>query len=399
MITSKSKSNLLDSYTPLPINFEYGSGAWLVDPKGNKYLDLISGMGVNLLGHANYKIIKAIQEQSAKLIHVSNLVEIPQQQILSQMLANLSGIDNAKMFFANSGAETIEAAIKLTRLYSNYRNITDPKIIVMDNSYHGRTFAALSATNNPEYKKGFEPLLDCFIKVPFNNVNALQQLSDAQIAPNIVAVLLEPIQGEGGIHIPNKGYLKEIRKICDNKNWLMIVDEIQTGLGRTGKMFCYQHDNIIPDVVAVSKGLGNGIPIGACMINQPFANLFTPKSHGSTFGGNPLACTVAIKVLEEIVNNKLWEKAKNFGDYFLLKLKQELANNPCIVDIRGKGLMLGIELNQTYPNLMLDGLKLGLLFNVTRGKVIRLLPPLIIDKTEIDFAVNKITLLLKSTTC
>lgn len=394
MTHDKSKSHLLNSYTPLPISFEYGDGVWLMDQKGERYLDLIGGMGVNVLGHANHKIVQTIQTQCEKLIHVSNLVEIPQQKILSQMLANLSGMTNAKMFFANSGAEAIEAALKLTRLYGNHKEISNSKIIVMENSYHGRTLAALSATNNYEYRKGFEPLLDCFIKIPFNDIPALQSLSNNKSTSDIVAVMLEPIQGEGGIRIPNKGYLKEIRRICSANNWLMILDEIQTGLGRTGKMFCYQHDNIIPDVVTIAKGLANGIPISACIINQPFADLFNPKSHGSTFGGNPLSCTIAIKVLKEIVSNKLWEAAKNSGNYFLLKLQKELANNPYIVDIRGKGLMIGIELIQEYPNLMLNGISLGLLINVTRGKIIRLLPPIIINKSEIDLAVKKIKLLI-----
>ena len=391
---------LLNSYTPLPVNFEYGNGVWLFDKNNKRYLDLISGLGVTGLGHSNPKIITAISNQSAKLLHVSNLVQVPQQAILAKMLVTLAGLYSttnnlsAKVFFSNSGTEAIEAAIKLTRLYGHSKNITNPKIIVMDNAYHGRTLAALSATGNLELRKGFEPLLDCFIRIPFNDITALTNISSSKDAKDIVAILLEPIQGEGGISIPNDDYLKNVRTICSNINWLMMLDEVQTGIGRTGQLFCYQHYNIIPDVITIAKGLANGIPIGACIIKQPFADLFTPKSHGSTFGGNPLACSVAIASLQEITEHKLWEKAATSGVYFLNKLKQALNNNSHVLEVRGKGLMIGVELDKPCRDIMLIALEHGLLCNVTKNTVIRLLPPLIIEKEHIDFAVEKITLII-----
>ena len=388
-------SNLLNAYTPLPISFEYGSACWLFDKSGNQYLDLIAGMGVTILGHANTTIINAINKQSKKLLHVSNLVQIPEQTILADMLADLCSMPNAKMFFTNSGAESIELVIKLTRLYGHSRKINNPKIVVMENAYHGRTIGSLSATGNLEYQRGFEPLLDCFIRIPFNDVNAVKNLAASIEAQNIVAVLLEPIQGEAGIRIPNDDYLQNIRQICSKNHWLMMVDEIQTGLGRTGKLFCYQHYNIVPDVIAIAKGLANGIPIGACIINQPFADLFKPRSHGSTFGGNPLSCSVAIATLQEIISNDLYSMAARSGNYFLNKLKKELANINHVVDIRAKGLMIGIELDTHYPDLMITGLKHGLLFNVTRNKIIRMLPPLIITEEQIDLAVNKLKLIIQ----
>lgn len=392
--------NLLNSYTPLPISFKHGSGVWLFDNNDNRYLDLVAGMGATILGHSHPKITTTITNQCTKLLHVSNLVEIPEQAILAKMLANLSGLNSsinnqpAKMFFTNSGTEAIETAIKLTRLYGHSKNINNPKIIVMEHAYHGRTLAALSATGNQELRAGFEPLLDCFIRIPFNDITALEDIAYSHEAQNVVGVLVEPIQGEAGVRVPNDNYLINIRTICSNNNWLMMLDEIQTGIGRTGQLFCYQHYNIIPDVITIAKGLANGIPTGACIIRQPFANLFTPKSHGSTFGGNPLACAVAIATLEEITKLKLWEKAAANGDYFLNKLKQAFNNNPHVLDIRGKGLMIGIELDKPCSDIMLIALKHSLLCNVTKHSVIRLLPALIIEKEHIDLTVEKMVLIV-----
>lgn len=394
MTPKPTNEHLLNSYTPLPISFAYGDGAWLFDQHNNRYLDLIAGMGVTILGHSHPTIITTINAQSTKLLHVSNLVTINQQATLANILANIAGMPAAKMFFTNSGTEAIETAIKLTRLYGNSKNIGNPKIIVMENAYHGRTLAALSASDNHLYTHGFEPLLDCFIRIPFNDISALENIVYSSDAHNVVAVLLEPIQGEGGIKIADDNYLTNIRTICSNNHWLMILDEIQTGLGRTGKLFCYQHNNIIPDVLTIAKGLANGIPIGACIINQPFADLFTPKSHGSTFGGNPLSCSVAIATLDAIIQNKLSEQAGNYGNYFLHKLKQAFNNHPHIINIRGKGLMIGIELDRSCTEIMQMGLEHGILFNVTRNKVIRLLPPLIINQENIDFAVEKLLLVV-----
>lgn len=397
-----TQNHLLNSYTPLPISFIKGNGVWLIDSNENQYLDLIGGMGVTLLGHSHPEITKAIINQANKLLHVSNLVQIPEQAELAKILVDLIELNinhqtqPIKMFFTNSGSEAIETAIKLTRLFANFKNILDPKIVVINNGYHGRTLAALSASYNPEFKQGFEPLLNSFINLELNNIEQLNYLgSDNNFSKsNIVAVLLEPIQGEGGIRLAEHDFLIKIREICSKNKWLLILDEIQTGLGRTGKMFCYQHYKIQPDVLTIAKGLANGIPIGACIIKQPFADLFKPKSHGSTFGGNPLACATAIKSLEILTKNRLWEQAHDLGEYFISKLKQKLTSNN-ILEIRGKGLMIGIELNKPIPDLMLAGLKQRLLFNVTRDKIIRLLPPLIIKQAEIDLAVEKLSLILK----
>lgn len=397
-----TQNHLLNSYTPLPISFIKGNGVWLMDLNGNQYLDLIAGMGVTLLGHSHPEITEIITNQAKNLLHLSNLVQIPEQAELAKILVDLTELNITnktqpiKMFFTNSGTESIETAIKLTRLFANTKNILDPKIIVINNGYHGRTVAALSASANREFKQGFEPLLNSFINLELNNIEQLNYLGsdNNSLKPNIVAILIEPIQGEGGVRIATHDFLIKIREICSKNQWLLIFDEIQTGLGRTGKMFCYQHHNITPDVLTIAKGLANGIPIGACIIKQPFADLFKPKSHGSTFGGNPLACATAIKTLEILIKNKLWEQAHDLGEYFINKLKQKLISDN-ILEIRGKGLMIGIELKKSIPDLMLLGLKQGLLFNVTRDKIIRLLPPLIIKKTEIDLAIDKLSLILK----
>ncbi|MGD0466384.1 MAG: aspartate aminotransferase family protein [Gammaproteobacteria bacterium] len=386
---------LLNVYSRLEINFTHGEGVWLFDQHANRYLDLIAGLGVTILGHNHPKITSAICQQAAKLIHSSNMVQIPKQEILAKMLVHLSGIKHAKVFFNNSGAEAVETAIKLIRLYGHSKNINNPKIIVMEKAFHGRTIATLSASDNIDIQQGFEPLLDCFIRIPFNDLAALNKLTTSKQKNNIVAVLLEPIQGEAGIKIPDPNYLKAVREICSANNWLMVLDEIQSGIGRTGKLFCYQHYNIIPDVISIAKGLANGIPIGACIINESLANLFKPKSHGSTFGGNQLACTAAISTLEEIVNHKLYEQAAINGAYFLTNLQKHLANNHHIVAIRGQGLMIGIELDIPCREILPIALQHGLFFNITRQSVIRLLPPLIIEKHHIDLAIEKLVLVIK----
>ena len=386
--------HLLNVYSRLNVNFTHGDGVWLFDQHDNRYLDLIAGLGVTILGHNHPKITSIICQQAAKLIHTSNMVQIPQQEILAKMLVNLSGM-HAKVFFNNSGAETVETAIKLIRLYGHSKNITEPKIIVMEKAFHGRSIATLSASDNIDIQQGFEPLLNCFIRIPFNDLTALKNLTTSKQTNNIVAVLLEPIQGEGGIRVPDPNYLSTIREICSTNNWLMVLDEIQTGIGRTGKLFCYQHSNIIPDVITLAKGLANGIPIGACIIKDSLANLFKPKSHGSTFGGNQLACSTAIKTLEEIVNYKLPEQAAINGAYFLTTLQKQLANNSHIVAIRGQGLMIGIELDIPCREIIPIALQHGLFLNVTRQSIIRLLPPLIIEKNHIDLAIEKLILVIE----
>ncbi len=385
---------LLNVYARLAINFTHGDGIWLFDQNANRYLDLIAGLGVTILGHNHPNITSTICKQAAKLIHSSNMVQVPQQAALAKILVNIYGAP-AKVFFNNSGAEAMETALKLIRLYGHSRNINDPKIIVMERAFHGRTIATLSASGNPDIQQGFEPLLDCFIRIPFNDLVALNNLTKSERKHNIVAVLLEPIQGEAGIKIPDPNYLPTIRKICSDHNWLMVLDEIQSGIGRTGKLFCYQHSNIIPDAITIAKGLANGIPIGACIIKESIANLFKPKSHGSTFGGNPLACATAISTLEEIINNKLYEQATINGEYFVANLKKHLANNPHVIDIRGQGLMIGIELDTPCFEILPIALQHGLFFNITRQSVIRLLPALIIEKHHIDFAIEKLVLVIE----
>lgn len=384
---------LLNVYSRLPINFTHGQGVWLFDQNSNRYLDLISGLGVSILGHNHPAIISTIYQQASKLIHSSNMVQINQQEQLAKLLVELFE-QPAKVFFNNSGSEAIETALKLTRLYANHKNINNPKIVVMERAYHGRTIAALSASDNKDIQQGFEPLLDCFIRVALNDITAIQNLTKSPEANNIVAVLLEPIQGEGGIRIADLNYLTAIREICTIHNWIMILDEIQSGVGRTGKFFCFQHYNIKPDVVTIAKGLANGVPIAACIISEPLADLFKPKSHGSTFGGNPLACSTAITTIKSILDNNLYEKIIINGEYFLQSLKIKLASNKNIIDIRGKGLMIGIELNTPCQELVAIALKNELFINVTRQYIIRLLPPLIIEKSEIDYALEKLVLII-----
>jgi acetylornithine/N-succinyldiaminopimelate aminotransferase len=384
---------LLNVYSRLPIDFTHGQGAWLFDQNSKRYLDLISGLGVSILGHNHPAIISTIYQQASKLIHSSNIVQINQQGYLAKLLVELFERP-AKVFFNNSGAEAIETALKLIRLYANNKNINNPKIIVMERAYHGRTIATLSASDNKDIQQGFEPLLECFIRVPLNDITAIHNLTTSPNANNIVAVLLEPIQGEGGIRIADPNYLTAIREICTANDWIMVLDEIQSSLGRTGKFFCFQHYNIKPDVVTIAKGLANGVPIGACIISEPLAELFKPKSHGSTFGGNPLACSTAITTIETILNNNLYKQIIINGEYFLQNLKIKLANNKNIIDIRGKGLMIGIELNIPCQELVAIALNEGLFINVTRQYIIRLLPPLIIEKSEIDYALEKLVLVI-----
>lgn len=390
-----SQSNLLPVYQRLPISFTHGDGVWLCDAQSNRYLDLISCMAVAPLGHNNKIITSTIQHQANKLIHSSNTVTIPEQEKLADLLVECYQ-QPAKVFFNNSGNEAVETAIKLARLYGHSKTINHAKIIVMERAFHGRSIATLSASDNINIQQGFEPLLDCFIRVPFNDITAIEQLANnTQDYQNIVAVLLEPIQGEGGIVIPDHDYLHNIKKICVKNNWLLMIDEIQSGLARTGKFFCYQHANITPDVVMLAKGLANGIPIGACIIKNSLAELFQPRSHGSTFGGNQLACSSAISCLTQLINPNLQHRISVNGKYFLDKLKKYLNNNALVSDIRGKGLMIGIELKRPCVDLIAKALEQGLYINVTRQKIIRLLPPLIIEQAEIDFAVENLVKIIE----
>lgn len=382
----------MDNYNPLSVEFDKGIGSWLIDMHGERYLDALSGIAVCGLGHSHPSISKVIAEQSANLIHTSNIYRIPLQEKLAEKLAGHSGMDN--VFFCNSGAEANEAAIKLARLHAHKQKITNPVILVMHNSFHGRTMATISANGSPtKAHQGFEPLLSGFKHIAFNDIEALK--SSVNAIENIVAIMLEPIQGEGGIVIPNKNYLKTIRSICDKNNLLMIVDEVQTGMCRTGKWFAFQHEKILPDIMTIAKALGNGVPIGACLARGKSAKFFQAGSHGSTFGGNPLASSVALEVINILETKKIDKHAAELGSYFLENFRKSLEGVQGIIDIRGKGLMMAIELEKNCPDLVEKALNNKLLINVTSGNVIRLLPPLIMTKLEADQVVSILTDTLK----
>lgn len=381
----------MGNYNPLSVEFDKGIGSWLIDMHGERYLDALSGIAVCGLGHSHPSISKVIAEQSANLIHTSNIYRIPLQEKLAEKLVGHSGMDN--VFFCNSGAEANEAAIKLARLHAHKQKITNPVILVMHNSFHGRTMATISATGSSKAHQGFEPLLSGFKHIAFNDIEALE--SSVNTIENIVAIMVEPIQGEGGIVIPNKNYLKTIRSICDKNNLLMIVDEVQTGMCRTGKWFAFQHEKILPDIMTIAKALGNGVPIGACLARGKSAKFFQAGSHGSTFGGNPLASSVALEVINVLETKKIDKHAAELGSYFLENFRKSLEGVQGIIDIRGKGLMMAIELEKNCPDLVEKALNNKLLINVTSGNVIRLLPPLIMTKLEADQVVSILTDTLK----
>ncbi len=381
----------MGNYNPLSVEFDKGIGSWLIDMHGERYLDALSGIAVCGLGHSHPSISKVIAEQSANLIHTSNIYRIPLQEKLAEKLVGHSGMDN--VFFCNSGAEANEAAIKLARLHAHKQKITNPVILVMHNSFHGRTMATISATGSSKAHQGFEPLLSGFKHIAFNDIEALK--SSVNTIENIVAIMVEPIQGEGGIVIPNKNYLKTIRSICDKNNLLMIVDEVQTGMCRTGKWFAFQHEKILPDIMTIAKALGNGVPIGACLARGKSAKFFQAGSHGSTFGGNPLASSVALEVINVLETKKIDKHAAELGSYFLENFRKSLEGVQGIIDIRGKGLMMAIELEKNCPDLVEKALNNKLLINVTSGNVIRLLPPLIMTKLEADQVVSILTDTLK----
>jgi acetylornithine aminotransferase len=380
-------SHIMPTYNRLPITFDRGEGAWLFDEKNNRYLDALSGIAVCNLGHAHPAIQHAICEQSKKLIHTSNLYGIPGQELLANKLTEKSGMDN--VFFCNSGAEANEAAIKLARKYGHEKGIENPAIIVMEKSFHGRTLATLSATGNSKVQYGFTPLVEGFVRVPYNNIKAVE-IALAQ-NKNIVAILVEPIQGEGGINIPAPLYINDLRKLCDQFDLLLMLDEIQTGIGRTGKFLAFQHNDIIPDVCTLAKALGNGVPIGACLARGKAAELLTSGSHGSTFGGNPLACSAALAVLATLDEQNLIKSATQKGELIRLGLGEHLKNNNHVVDIRNKGLMIGIELDSPCTELIKLALQQHLLINVTNETTIRLLPPLIIDDQQIELLVETLS--------
>lgn len=387
-----AQSPLMNTYNRLSVSFERGEGAWLYDTEGNRYLDALCGIAVCGLGHAHPAITRAITEQAGKLIHTSNLYDIPLQQQLAQRLVDISGLDNA--FFCNSGAEANEAAIKIARRFGHSKGIDKPAIIVMEGAFHGRTLATLSATANRAAQAGFEPLVGGFIRVPFNDIDAVRCVAASH--KNIAAILVEPIQGESGIRIPNDDYLPALRQLCDEQDWLLMLDEVQSGNGRTGRYFAYQHTCVVPDVVTTAKGLGNGFPIGACLAKGRAAQALGPGSHGTTFGGTPLACAAALAVTDTIMQEHLCERAQQLGDRMLAGFKEHLDGMNYIRDIRGQGLMLAIELNEAGAELAVLAKIKGILLNITgQGHVIRLLPPLTLTDNEADLLTNTLIKLIK----
>ena len=383
-------NTLMNTYARLPVSFTKGEGCTLWDDAGKSYLDALSGIAVCNLGHAHPAVTKTICDQASTLLHTSNLFGIPAQERLGELLCQHSGMDRA--FFANSGAEANEAAIKLARLHGHNKGIETPTIIVMENSFHGRTMATLTATGNRKVHAGFEPLVQGFVRVPFDDIEAIRQVGHNN--SDIVAVMVEPIQGEGGVHIPDSDYLSGVRSLCDEYGWLMILDEIQTGMGRTGALFSFQHSDIHPDIMTLAKGLGNGMPIGSCLARGTAAELFHPGLHGTTFGGNPLACATATTVIETMVSDAIPQHAKEMGKQCLASLKLALDAFPEVIDIRGQGMIVGIELNQPCTELVGQALEEGLIINVTAGNVIRLLPPLVMNRDEMQTLVTRLTQLI-----
>ena len=385
----------MTSYSPLPVSFVKGHGVWLEDEKGDQYLDALGGIAVCGLGHAHPDIAAAISDQANTLIHTSNVYHIDLQEQLADQLCKLSSME--KVFFGNSGAEANEAAIKLARLHGNNKGVKVPTIVVMEGSFHGRTMATLSATGNPKIHAGFEPLVEGFVRIPYDDIEALKTVAeDNSNNQNVVAVLCEPIQGEGGINIPADDYLAQIRSICDENDWLMMLDEIQTGMGRTGEWFACQHENVLPDVMTLAKALGNGFPVGACLAQGKAASLFAPGSHGSTYGGNPLACRAGLAVIDTLKKNDLIKQARVQGNYLLKQFRESLKNFSGIVEIRGRGMMIGIELDRACGDLVQIALDHKLLINVTATQTVRLLPPLITSQDECDQIVEILTPLIGS---
>ena len=386
--------HLMNTYLRQPVTFVKGEGVWLWDQNGDKYLDALAGVAVNGLGHAHPKLVKAISEQAAKLIHVSNIYHIAEQEALADKLCEITGMD--KVFFCNSGCEANEAAIKLARLYGHHKGIENPEIIVMDQSFHGRTMATLSATGNRKVQAGFEPLVSGFIRVPYDDIAAVKQIASRNAS--VVAILVEPVQGEGGINIPKDAghYLETLRQICDAQDWLLMLDEVQTGVGRTGTWFAFQHSTIKPDVMSLAKGLASGVPIGACVAAGKAAHVFTYGKHGSTFGGNPLASAAALATLNIIEEEHLRENAEKIGNLICDGLKTEFKNTKGVIAVRNTGLMIGIQLDRTCTDLAGLALEAKLLINVTAEKVVRLLPPLIMNETEAKELVQRLALLIKT---
>jgi len=382
----------MNTYNRLPVAFARGEGVWLWDTSGNRYLDALAGIAVSGLGHAHPKLVRAIADQAARVIHTSNIYEVPNQSTLADRLAALSGMDES--FFCSSGAEANEAAIKLARLYGHQNGIQSASIIVMEHAWHGRTLATLSATGNRKAQAGFEPLVPGFVRVPYNDAAAVKQAGE--VNRNIVAVLVEVLQGEGGIHVADVEYVRFLRRICDEKGWLLMIDEVQSGIGRTGKWFAFQHAGILPDVITLAKGLGSGVPIGACVAAGRATGVFKPGNHGTTFGGGPLACAAGLATLAAMESEGLLDNAARMGDLIRAEFRTALAGVAGVVDVRGMGLMIGVELDRPCGDLVKQALEVGLLINVTAERVIRLLPPLVISEGEARELVARLAPLVRA---
>lgn len=383
--------HLMPTYARQAVAFAKGEGSWLVDTDGKRYLDAIAGIAVCNLGHAHPAVTRAIQQQAATLLHTSNVYRIPLQEEAADALCAVSGME--KVFFGNSGAEANEAAIKLARLYGHGKGVDLPTVIVMEGAFHGRTLATLTATGNRKIQAGFEPLVQGFVRAPYNDLDAVRQI--ARNNRDVVAVLVEPVQGEGGVIVPDDGYLAGLRAVCDEHGWLLMLDEIQTGNGRLGTYFAYQQSGVMPDVVTTAKGLGNGVPVGACLARGVAAGIFAPGNHGSTFGGNPLACATALAVIRALQDEGVIARVPALSQRILAGFRAELGSEPGVSAVRGKGLMIGIELNRPCAALLARAREAGLLVNVTADKVIRLLPPLVFTDADADLLVAKLSALVR----
>lgn len=384
-------SHLMKNYARQAVAFSHGEACTLFDEQGRRYLDGLAGIAVNTLGHNHPRLVAALASQVGRMIHVSNLYQVREQEALADRLAALSGMD--EVFFCNSGCEANEAAIKLARLYGHQKGIDMPAIIVMEHAFHGRTLATLSATGNRKVQAGFEPLVPGFVRVPFDDLAAIEHVSANN--QNVVAVLFEPVQGEGGINTCHDDYLRGLRRICDDKGWLFMVDEVQCGIGRTGTWFAHQHAGIKPDVMTLAKGLGSGVPVGACLTAGSATGVFKPGNHGSTFGGNPLACVAALTTLAVLEEDKLLSRASNLGERMRHRLHAGLSGIAAIREIRGSGLMIGIEIDRPCGPLVAAGLEAGILINVTADCVVRLLPALVMTDAEADELVDTLVTVIR----
>ncbi len=384
-------THLLPTYASQPIAFERGAGAWLWDEQGNRYLDALSGIAVCGIGHAHPEVTATISAQAEKLLHTSNIFTIPNQIQLASNLCRLTGMD--QVFFANSGAEANEAAIKLVRLFARRKHSKAPAIIVAENSFHGRTLATLSATGNRNVQAGFEPLVGGFIRVPYNDIESIKTV--AKNNKNVVAVWVEPIQGEGGVNVPDEGYLQQLRAITNQNDWLLMLDEIQTGIARTGKFCAFQHEDLLPDILTLAKGLGNGIPIGACLVANQMIDGFQPGQHGSTFGGNPFVTAVSSKVLEIIERDELAVRAQTLGDQISRQLKEQLQDLAIFSNLAHKGMMFGVHLNKPCAEIVPMALAQGLIVNVTSATTVRLLPPLTMRDEEAQQMIDIVVKVIK----